>query len=123
MVFETAARGDAAARSIIDRQADEVVAMATTAIRRLRMTRLDVEWCWAAGSSATTTRSFFDRIRDGIAQVAPAATITVLSDPPVIGAAQLGLDRVGATRAAHVRARAALTHERLAAHTHRAQKE
>ena len=33
------------------------------------------------------------------------------------------LDRVGATRAAHVRARAALTHERLAAHTHRAQKE
>jgi N-acetylglucosamine kinase-like BadF-type ATPase len=123
VVFETAARGDAAARSIIDRQADEVVALATTAIRRLRMTRLDVDVVLGGGIFRNDDAVFFDRIRDGVAQVAPAATITVLSDPPVIGAAQLGLDRVGATRAAHVRARAALTHERLAAHTHRAQKE
>ena len=123
VVFETAARGDAIARSIIDRQADEVVALATTAIRRLRMTRLDVDVVLGGGIFRNDDAAFFDRIRDGVAQVAPAATITVLSDPPVIGAAQLGLDRVGATRAAHVRARAALTHERLAAHTHRAQKE
>jgi N-acetylglucosamine kinase-like BadF-type ATPase len=123
VVFETAARGDATARSIIDRQADEVVALATTAIRRLRMTRLDVDVVLGGGIFRNEDAAFFERIRDGVAQVAPAATITVLSDPPVIGAAQLGLDRVGATRAAHVRARAALTHERLAAHTHRAEKE
>ena len=123
VVFETAARGDATARSIIDRQADEVVALATTAIRRLRMTRLDVDVVLGGGIFRNDDAAFFERIRDGVAQVASAATITVLSDPPVIGAAQLGLDRVGATRAAHVRARAALTHERLAAHTHRAQKE
>jgi len=123
VVFETAARGDATARSIIDRQADEVVALATTAIRRLRMTRLDVDVVLGGGIFRNEDAAFFERIRGGVAQVAPAATITVLSDPPVIGAAQLGLDRVGATRAAHVRARAALTHERLAAHTHRAQKE
>ena len=123
VVFETAARGDAIARSVIDRQADEVVALATTAIRRLRMTRLDVDVVLGGGIFRNDDAAFFDRIRDGVAQVAPAATITVLSDPPVIGAAQLGLDRVGATRAAHVRARAALTHERLAAHTHRARKE
>ena len=123
VVFATAARGDPAARSIVDRQADEVVALATTAIRRLRMTRLDVDVVLGGGIFRNDDPVFFDRIRDGVAQVAPAATITVLSDPPVIGAAQLGLDRVGATRAAHVRARAALTHERLAAHTHRAQKE
>jgi N-acetylglucosamine kinase-like BadF-type ATPase len=123
VVFETAARGDATARSIIDRQADEVVALATTAIRRLRMTRIDVDVVLGGGIFRTDDAAFFDRIRDGVAHVAPAASITVLSDPPVIGAAQLGLDRVGATRAAHIRARAALTHERLAAHTHRAQKE
>ena len=123
VVFETAARGDATARSIIDRQADEVVALATTAIRRLRMTRLDVDVVLGGGIFRTEDAAFFERIRDGVAQVAPAATMTVLSDPPVIGAAELGLDRVGATRAAHVRARAALTHERLAAHTHRAEKE
>ena len=123
VVFETAARGDATARSIIDRQAHEVVALATTAIRRLRMTRLDVDVVLGGGIFRNDDAAFFDRIRDGVAQVAPAATITVLSDPPVIGAAQLGLDRVGATRAAHVRARAALTHERLAAHIHRVRKE
>jgi N-acetylglucosamine kinase-like BadF-type ATPase len=123
VVFETAARGDATARSIIDRQADEVVALATTAIRRLRMTRLDVDVVLGGGIFRNEDAAFFERIRDGVAQVAPAATMTVLSDPPVIGAAELGLDRVGATRAAHVRARAALTHERLAAHTHRAEKE
>jgi N-acetylglucosamine kinase-like BadF-type ATPase len=123
VVFETAARGDAIARSVIDRQADEVVALATTAIRRLRMTRLDVDVVLGGGIFRNDDAAFFDRIRDGVARVAPAATITVLSDPPVIGAAQLGLDRVGAPRAAPVRARAALTHERLAAHTHRAQKE
>jgi N-acetylglucosamine kinase-like BadF-type ATPase len=123
VVFETAARGDAIARSVIDRQADEVVALATTAIRRLRMTRLDVDVVLGGGIFRNDDAAFFDRIRDGVARVAPAATITVLSDPPVIGAAQLGLDRVGATRAAHVRARAALTHERLAAHIHRERKE
>jgi N-acetylglucosamine kinase-like BadF-type ATPase len=123
VVFETAARGDAIARSVIDRQADEVVALATTAIRRLRMTRLDVDVVLGGGIFRNDDAAFFDRIRDGVARVAPAATITVLSDPPVIGAAQLGLDRVGATRAAHVRARAALTHERLAAHIHRVRKE
>lgn len=123
VVFETAARGDAIARSVIDRQADEVVALATTAIRRLRMTRLDVDVVLGGGIFRNDDVAFFDRIRDGVAQMAPAATITVLSDPPVIGAAQLGLDRVGATRAAHVRARAALTHERLAAHIHRVRKE
>jgi hypothetical protein len=37
----------------------------------------------------------------------------------VIGAAQLGLDEVHASPAAHRRVRAALTHERLTTHTHR----
>ena len=123
VVFETATGGDAVARSIVDRQADEVVALAATAIRRLRMTRLDVDVVLGGGIFRTDDAAFFDRIRDGVVHVAPAATITVLSDPPVIGAAQLGLDRVGATRAAHVRARAALTHDRLAAHIHRERKE
>jgi N-acetylglucosamine kinase-like BadF-type ATPase len=123
VVFATAANGDATARSIIDHQADEVVALATTAIRRLRMTRLDVDVVLGGGIFRNGDPVFLQRIREGVAEVAATATITVLSDPPVIGAAQLGLDRVGASRAAHDRARAALTHERLAAHTHRAGKE
>jgi N-acetylglucosamine kinase-like BadF-type ATPase len=123
VVFATAAQGDATARTIVDRQADEVVALATTAIRRLRMSRLDVDVVLGGGIFRNGDTAFFDRIREGIAVVAPAASITVLSDPPVIGAAQLGLDAIGASRAAHARTRAALTHERLAAHTQREEKE
>ena len=42
-MFRAATEGDPIARSIVDRQADEVVALAATAIKRLRMTALDVD--------------------------------------------------------------------------------
>jgi len=38
----------------------------------------------------------------------------VLAAPPVVGAAMLGLDGIGASRAARARVRRELTHERLA---------
>src|SRR5207248_1488302 len=41
VVFEAAIAGDAVARSIVDRQADEVVTMVATTIRNLGMTQLD----------------------------------------------------------------------------------
>ena len=119
VVFRAARDGDAIARSVVDRQADEVAVMACAAIRRLRMTRLDVDVVLGGGIFRTDDRGFFARIEDGIHAVAPGATVTVLTDPPVIGAAQLGLDEVRASRAAHARVRAALTHERLTTHTHR----
>ena len=58
VLFEVAIDGDAVAREVVDRQADEVVSLAGTAIRRLRMQRWTSTWCSAAGSSATgITRS------------------------------------------------------------------
>jgi N-acetylglucosamine kinase-like BadF-type ATPase len=119
IVFRAARDGDAIAQSLVDRQADEVAIMACAAIRRLHMTRLDVDVVLGGGIFRTRDRGFFERIDDGIHAVAPAATVTVLTDPPVIGAAQLGLDQVQASRAAHARVRAALTHDRLTTHTHR----
>jgi hypothetical protein len=83
------------------------------------MTRLDVDVVLGGGIFRTSHRGFFTRIDDGIHAVARGATVTVLTHPPLIGAAQLGLDEVRASRAAHARARAALTHERLTTHTHR----
>ncbi len=49
--------------------------------------------------------------------------VRVLTAPPVIGAALIGLDRLGASRAAQARLRRGLTHERLTAQTHIAGKE
>ena len=123
VVFEAAKGGDPVARDVIDRQADEVVAMAGTAIRRLRMTRLDVDVVLGGGVFHNDDEPFFVRIRQGLSAVAPHSQIRVLTAPPVLGAALLGLDRLGARTAALRRARGGLTHERLSAHTLRRQKE
>jgi N-acetylglucosamine kinase-like BadF-type ATPase len=117
VVFSAAEGGDAVARGLVDRQADEVVKMAGTAIRRLRMTGSDPDVVLGGGVFRTRYRPFFDRIRRGIESICSRATVHVLGVPPVAGAAMLGLDVVGASRAAHRRAHDALTHERLAAHT------
>ena len=113
IVFRAASTGDAVAQTIVDRQADEVVTMATTAIRRLRMTRLDVHVVLGGGIFRNGVPGFFARIEEGVRAVAPNATVAVLADPPVVGAALLGLDHIGASRAAKARVRAALTHDAL----------
>jgi N-acetylglucosamine kinase-like BadF-type ATPase len=113
LVFRAAGEGDRVARGIVDRQADEVVAMAGAAIRRLRLTRLDVDVVLGGGIFRTEDRIFFDRIEDGVRAVAPDARIHVLAGPPVVGAALLGLDRLRADGNAGTRLRAVLTHERL----------
>jgi N-acetylglucosamine kinase-like BadF-type ATPase len=117
VLFEVAIGGDATAREVVDRQADEVVSLAGTAIRRLRMQRLDVHVVLGGGIFRNGDHAFFDRIRAGLREVAPAAEVRVLKAPPVAGAALMGLDRIGATTAAQTRARRALTHERLGTQT------
>jgi N-acetylglucosamine kinase-like BadF-type ATPase len=115
LVFKAAARGDDVSRRLIDQVADEVVANATAAIRRLRVASLDVEVILGGGVIRSGDRRFLDRIRAGILAVASKATIRRLESPPVLGAAFIGLDKVGASRAARSRLRAALTHHRLSA--------
>jgi N-acetylglucosamine kinase-like BadF-type ATPase len=108
LVFGAAANGDAVARSIVDRQADEVVAMAGAAIGRLRMAKLDVHVVLGGGIFRNGFSPFFTRIDEGVRRIAPAATVTVLTAPPVIGAALLGLDRAGASSGAKQRVHEAL---------------
>ena len=117
VVFRAAAEGDVVARGIVDRQADEVVAMAGTAIRKLRMQRLDVDVVLGGGIFRNPYPAFFERIEQGLRATAIAVSITVLGAPPVVGATLLGLDRLGATKAARAKVRAALTHDRMNADT------
>ncbi|HEY7735813.1 MAG TPA: BadF/BadG/BcrA/BcrD ATPase family protein [Candidatus Limnocylindrales bacterium] len=92
LVFATAADGDPVAREIVDRLADEVVAMAGAMIRRLRLATTDVDVVLAGGVMATTFEPFHDRIRAGILELAPRARIVVPAAPPVLGAILIGLD-------------------------------
>jgi N-acetylglucosamine kinase-like BadF-type ATPase len=123
LVFQAAMDGDALAQDIVNRQADEIVTMAGTAIRRLRMSKLDVEVVLGGGIFRNHDRSFFERIRTGLLDVAPASSIVPLAAPPVVGAALIGLDLAGARPAARRRVRASLTDERLATHTRPGRKE
>jgi hypothetical protein len=82
------------------------------------MQRLDVHVVLGGGIFRNDDRAFFDRVTEGIQAVAPLARIEVLRSPPVLGAALMALDRIGASRSAYTRTRAALTHERLDAHAH-----
>jgi N-acetylglucosamine kinase-like BadF-type ATPase len=111
VVFRAAGDGDAVARSIVDRQADEVVSMAGAAIRKLRMTALDVDVVLGGGIFRNEDAGFHARIEEGLRAVAPDVCIRRLTAPPILGAALLGLDRLGASGAAKARLRNSLTHD------------
>jgi N-acetylglucosamine kinase-like BadF-type ATPase len=113
VVFAAARAGDEVARGIVDRQADEIVAMAASAVRRLRMARLGVDVVLGGGIFHNDDPPFFARIAAGIERVAPAATVIPLRALPVLGSALIGLDRLGVPRAAASLLRRQLTYERL----------
>ena len=113
LVFSAAAAGDRAATELVDRQADEVVIMAAAAIRRLGLADRDPDVVLGGGVFRGDDPAFLERIRKGITAVAPAARLRRLAAPPVVGAALLGLDQLGAPPEAAARLRATLTHQRL----------
>ncbi len=115
IVLAAASADDAVARAIVDRSADEVVTMASAAIRRLHLTRRPVEVVLAGSVFRTDDQGFLERIRSGIAAVAPQAILERLEAPPVLGAALLGADALGLGPAAERRIRAGITFDRLAA--------
>ncbi|AGS69648.1 N-acetylglucosamine kinase [Streptomyces collinus] len=106
VLFATAAAGDPVARSLVDRLAEEVATMATVALTRLDL--LAEETPVLLGGSVLTAghARLDDGVRDLLAARAPKADVRVVTAGPVLGAALLGLDRLGAGEAAQARARA-----------------
>ena len=94
IVFEQAAAGDEVARAIIDRLADELATMATALIRRLHLTRLDVEVVLAGGVFRTRDEPFYERLHEMVWGAAPRARFVHLDWPPVTGAVLLALDEL-----------------------------
>ncbi|MFF8290611.1 N-acetylglucosamine kinase [Streptomyces sp. NPDC016309] len=106
VLFATGAAGDPVARSVVERQAEEVVAMAAVALDRLGL--LDEEVPVLLGGSVLAARHplLDGRITGLLAVRAPKAAVQVVTAPPVLGAALLGLDHVGASARARERLRA-----------------
>jgi N-acetylglucosamine kinase-like BadF-type ATPase len=100
--------GDAVARDIVTRLAEEVATMARAALHRLHM--LDVPTVVVLGGGVLTSRDSFllGAVNDRLADAVPMARTVVTEVSPVVGAALLGLDRMGASAAAKQRLRACL---------------
>jgi len=95
VLFAVAAAGDPVARGVVAKQAREVVALATIAARRLGM--LDKPHAVVLGGGVLAARHplLHEAVLSGIQAAAPKATIGIVADPPVAGAALLALDAFG----------------------------
>jgi N-acetylglucosamine kinase-like BadF-type ATPase len=114
LVLKLAEDGDAPAAALVDQLADEVVAMVASAVRRLHLTRSDVDVVLGGGVMRSRGRRLLERASTGIHQAAPRARIVTLRTPPVVGSILLGLDRVGAGGPSTAeRVRGTLTEQRL----------
>jgi len=107
VLLRAADEGDPVARSLVNRQADEISVMAITAMRRLDLTGLATPVILGGGVITARNPLLMDAITRQLAEAAPRAQVRVIEVPPVVGAALLGLDHVGAPPDAESRLRAA----------------
>lgn len=92
LAFEAATAGDAVARAIVDRVADELLTMIRALVRRTGISRRGPEIVLAGGVFRNRDPEFQRRLETGVQAVAPGARLARLAVPPVVGAALLGID-------------------------------
>ena len=96
LVFAAAGEGDAVARGIVDRLADELAVMATAIARRLRVAGRDLDVVLTGGVFRTEEPGFYARLEERMLATLPRARTRRLTERPVLGAALIGLDALGA---------------------------
>ena len=112
VVFATAQAGDPAALSLIERQAEEIVTMAVTAINRLDLAETPQTPVVLGGGVLEAKNPLLtDAITRRLAERPPTAVVRVVDAPPVTGAALLGLDHLAAGPAAEARLRSSYAQE------------
>jgi N-acetylglucosamine kinase-like BadF-type ATPase len=96
---------DAVAGELVDRLAGEVVAFARVALTRLGLDQVDVEVILGGGLMRAGNGRLEAGIEEGLRAVGSRIVTRVVAEPPIVGAALLGLDDLGADAAAHARLR------------------
>jgi N-acetylglucosamine kinase-like BadF-type ATPase len=102
------ARRDAVALEIVERLAAEIAAFARVAIERLELAGEPVEVLLGGGLLQSLDALLERAIDRELAAVGPGITARSTSSPPVLGAALLALDAIGADVTAHARIREGL---------------
>jgi N-acetylglucosamine kinase-like BadF-type ATPase len=108
VVFDAAQRGDQVAEGVVLRLADEVIAFAMAAIRRLALAGDDLDVVLGGGLLRAGLPLLDDAVRAGIQRQAPGARVLVVDWEPIVGAGLLALDEAGAPPAAAEHLRASL---------------
>jgi N-acetylglucosamine kinase-like BadF-type ATPase len=106
-LFQVAAGGDAVAAEVVRHQAEEVVAMAVVAMRRLDLLDEPTDVVLGGGVLTAGHPLLMEQVVRLLSAAAPKAVPHVVDVPPVVGAALLGLDRTKASPTAHAQLRAA----------------
>lgn len=104
VVFAEAAT-DAVAAAIIARVADEVLAMVRVALDKLDLTRENVDVVLGGGLFQSGDELLVGLVTAGLAEIGSGLVARTAQTPPIVGAALLGLDDLGAGREAEERLR------------------
>jgi N-acetylglucosamine kinase-like BadF-type ATPase len=108
VLLRVAASGDGPAAAVVERQAEEVFLLARVAIERLNLRDQPTDLVLGGGVLAARDPLLMGEISARLAAYTSAVNVLVVDDPPVVGAALLGLDAIGASPDAEVAARSAL---------------
>lgn len=99
VLLAVATEGDAVALAVTDRMAQEVVTLARVALVRLGIADRAAQVVLGGGVLRARAAVLMDRIEARAAAEIPLARLIVVREPPVVGAALLGLDTLGLTGA------------------------
>ncbi len=111
VVLAEAGRDDVAT-ALVDQLAYEVVAFVRVAAMRLGLLDAPVEVLLGGGILRAGHAHLLAAIDEGIAAVGPGLAARIVPEPPIVGAALLGLDELGAGVEAHERVRRELAEMR-----------
>jgi hypothetical protein len=107
VVFAEAER-DAVAAEILERLTAEIVAMARVALERLDLADEPAEVLLGGGLIQSGDGPLGAAVEYELRRLAPKVSVSATSSPPIVGAALLGLDAIGAPAEAQRRVRAEL---------------
>ena len=108
VLLRVAAAGDGPARAVVERLAEEVFLLARAAYDRLKLRDQPTDVVLGGGVLAARHPLLMEGVSQRLAAHAPRVNLLVVDDPPVVGAALLGLDALGASPDAAIAARTAL---------------
>ena len=108
VLLQVAEAGDGPAAAVIERLAEEVFLLARVALDRLNLRDQPSDVVLGGGVLATRDPLLMCGVLQRLTAYAPRVNVLVIADPPVVGAALLGLDAIGASDDAETAVRTAM---------------